>query len=98
MEHPEMRTTAFGEVLAELLQKREIPVTPFQVGKLAEDAGCDGFALLERMTNPDAENFGHLIGLAAALQLTEPEKVRLALAYTFQRRERELAKAELKGT
>ena len=61
MEHPEsLRTTAFGEVLAELLEKREIPVTPFQVGKLAEEAGLDGWAVINRMANPDAENFGHL--------------------------------------
>ncbi len=92
MENPEMRNTRFGEVLAELLEARGLEVTPFQVGKLAEDAGLDGWAVLERMTNPDAENFGHLIGLADALQLTEPEKVKLALAYIFEEREGELAK------
>jgi hypothetical protein len=84
MEHPEMRNTAFGEVLAELLEKRGVEVTPFKVGKLAEDAGLDGWALINRMANPNAGFVGYLEGLAAALELTEPEKMKLALAYTFE--------------
>jgi hypothetical protein len=84
MEHPEMRNTAFGEVLAELLEKRGLEVTPFKVGKLAEDAGLDGWALINRMANPNAGFVGYLEGLAGALELTEPEKMKLALAYTFE--------------
>jgi hypothetical protein len=34
-EHPQLRATIFGQVLAELLEKRGLEVTPFKVGKLA---------------------------------------------------------------
>jgi hypothetical protein len=86
MKHPEMRQTAFGEVLAELLEARDLPVTPFKVGKLAEDAGLDGWKVINRMADADAEDTGHLGGLADALGLSESEKIQLAFAYTFERR------------
>ncbi len=47
MQHAEMRNTVFGEVLAEMLEARSIPVTPFTVGKLAEDAGMDGWKVIK---------------------------------------------------
>jgi hypothetical protein len=84
MDHPQLRTTVFGEVLAELLEKRELPVTPFHVGKLAEDAGLDGWKVINRMASTGTEFPGYLDGLAAALKLTEPEKYELAVAYTFE--------------
>jgi hypothetical protein len=84
----QLRATAFGRILAELLEKRGLPVTPFHVGKLAEDAGLDGWQVINRMADAGAENPGYLQELAEALDLTEPEKVELALAYTFVRRER----------
>jgi hypothetical protein len=39
--HEALRATVFGEVLAELLEARELSVRPFTVGKLAEDASLD---------------------------------------------------------
>jgi hypothetical protein len=83
-EHPELRATIFGQVLAELLEARGLPVTPFKVGKLAEEAGLDGWKVLGRMTDAGAEDPGDLDGLAAALELSETEKVRLAVAYAFE--------------
>jgi arginyl-tRNA synthetase len=85
-QHEEMRNTVFGEVLAELLEKRGLEVTPFAVGKLGEQSGLDGWKLINRMANADAEDTGHLGGLANAMDLSEPEKVQLACAYTFERR------------
>jgi hypothetical protein len=81
-EHPEMRSTAFGEVLAELLEARGLEVSPFAVGKLAED----GWKLINRMADAGAEGTGYLEGLAATLGLSVSEKIQLAFAYTFERR------------
>ncbi len=87
--HPEMRNTVFGEVLAEILEAREIPVTPFTVGKLAEDAGMDGWKVIGRMADEDAEYAGPFDGLADVLALTEPERAELAHAHAFERRLRD---------
>jgi hypothetical protein len=84
MEHPEMRNTIFGEVLASLLEERGLEVTPFKVGKLAEEAGLDGWRVIGRMANADAEDTGYLDGIAAALELPRAEMVRLAVAYAFE--------------
>lgn len=81
-----MRNTVFGEVLAELLEEREIPVTPFGVGKLAEEAGLDGWRVINRMADAGAENPDHLDGLADALELSVEERVEFALAYSLERR------------
>ena len=86
MKYPEMRSTVFGEVLAELMEAREIPVTPFNVGKRAEDAGLDGWKVLDRMADAAAEWPGYLDGLAAALGLSGPERMELAFAYTYEQR------------
>jgi hypothetical protein len=91
-EHPEMRNTEFGRVLAELLEKRGLEVTPFRVGKLSEEAGLDGWAVISRMANPNADYVENLEGLADALELTEPEKMKLALAYTFEGHAERLAR------
>ena len=85
--HPEMRNTVFGEVLAELLQERGREVTPFAVGKLAEEAGLEGWAVINRMAHAnDDEYVGPFNGLAGKLGLSEPEKMELAVAYLFERR------------
>ncbi len=84
--NPEMRSTVFGEVLAELLEKRGLKVTPFRVGKLAEDAGLDGWKVINRMVNADAEYAGDLDGLAERLDLSEVERDELAHAYALERR------------
>jgi hypothetical protein len=85
-EHPEMRNTTFGEVLAEFMEARGPEVSPFAVGKLAEDAGVDGWKLINRMA--DAANRGprDLGGLADALGLSEAERDELAFAFAFERR------------
>ncbi len=85
MNHPEMRNTVFGEVFAELLEARGLPATPFKVGLLAERAGLDGWKVLNRMADAGAEYPGPLDGLADELDLSEPEKMRLAFAHTFER-------------
>ncbi len=86
MKYPEMRSTAFGEVLAELMEARDIPVTPFNVGERAEDAGLDGWKVLDRMTDAAAEWPGYLDGLADSLGLSEAERMELAFAYTYGQR------------
>ena len=87
MNRPEMRNTVFGEVLAELLEARGLEVTPFKVGKLAEDVGLDGWAIINRMASTASGNSaGYLDGLANALDLAEPEKIKLALAYSLEER------------
>ena len=91
MEHQDLRNTAFGEVLAELLKKRGMPVTPFRVSKLAEEAGLDGGKVLNRMVREDAEDPGPLNRLAAILGLSEAEKMELAYAYAFEKRASKVA-------
>jgi hypothetical protein len=86
MEHPEMRNTVFGEVLVELLGERGLEVTPFAVGKLAEQSGLDGWKVINRMADAGAEDPGHLGGLGKVLGLSEAEKIELSCAYTFERR------------
>ncbi len=51
MDHPELKNTVFGEVFAGMLEARGLRVTPFSVGKLAEDAGLDGWKVINRMAN-----------------------------------------------
>ena len=84
--HPEMQNTVFGQVLTEILEERDLPVTPFKVGKLAEDSGADGWAVINRMAYAHAEGAGPLDGLADGLELTDEEKVRLARANAYEER------------
>jgi hypothetical protein len=86
MEHPEMRNTVFGQGLAELLEARGLEVSPFKVGKLAEDAGLDGWKVLGRMADTGNEPPGYLDGLAATLGLSAAERIELALAYSMEQR------------
>jgi hypothetical protein len=83
-EHPEMRSTEFGRVLAELLEKRGLEVSPFAVGQLAEDAGLDGWQLINRMADADADFSRRLRPLAEKLELTDAEKTQLAMAFLFE--------------
>ena len=85
-EHPQMRQTVFGEVLAELLEARDLEVSPFAVGKLAEDAGLDGWKVLGRMADAATRGPANLGGLADALGLSEAERDELAFAFAFERR------------
>ncbi len=43
-----MRNTVSGEVLAELLEERNLPVTPFDIGLLAGQAGLDSWRVINR--------------------------------------------------
>jgi hypothetical protein len=87
MEHPEMKNTVFGEVLCGLFEDRGLEVTPGTVGQLAEAAGQDGWAVINRMASLDAGSAGGLNGIAAVLDLSKAEMMELALAYTFEVRE-----------
>jgi len=86
-EHAEMRKTVFGEVLASLLEARDLPITPFAVGKLAEDAGLDGWKVINRMASAEAEYAGPFDGLADHLDMSEPEMMKLARAGALERGE-----------
>ncbi len=86
MDYPQLKNTVFGEVFAEMLEARGLPVTPFEVGELAEDAGLDGWKVLDRMASAGAEYAGPLDGLVVALDLTRPEMKDLAHAFTFEER------------
>ncbi len=85
-EHPEMRATVFGQVLAELLEVRGLPVTPARVGKLAEESGLDGWKVIGRMADAGVEDAGYLEGLAKSLNLSIEEMVDLSYAYAYERR------------
>ena len=80
-----LRDTVFGRVLCELLEERELPVTPFHVAKLAEDAGLDGWKVINRMADAGAPDPGYLDRLAEKLALTQREMVRLAMAYSYEK-------------
>jgi len=86
MKYAELRQTTFGEVLAELLEKRGLEVTPFKVGKLGEQSGLDGWKLINRMADAGNEPPGYLDGLAATLGLSAAERMELALAYSMEQR------------
>jgi hypothetical protein len=85
-EHAEMRNTLFGEVLASLLQARGLEVTPFAVGKLAEEAGLDGWKVINRMASANAPTPCPLSGLVARLGLTKSEMDELLLTYALEQR------------
>jgi hypothetical protein len=82
--------TVFGEVLAELMEERGLEPTPAQIIALGERSGLDGQDLLRDVqrgiTRGGRRARKKLTGLADELGLTEPEKVRIALAYTFEDR------------
>jgi hypothetical protein len=58
-----------------------------EVVGLTEEAGLDGWKVINRMANADAEYAGPLDGLAEVLDLSEPEKIELASAYALERRD-----------
>ena len=86
MEHATIRDTVFGEVLIELLEKRGIEPTPGKIDELAERSAIDGWALIARMSDPDAGHLGYLDALARVLHLSDAERTQLACAFSFERR------------
>jgi hypothetical protein len=63
----------FGEVLAELMEEREIPATEERMGRLADVAGLDPDRLIARVAGKRTGHVDYLEGLARVLDLSEPE-------------------------
>jgi hypothetical protein len=77
--------TVFGRVLGEFMEARELEATPEEIVALGERSGLDGTELLRDVTEVRSRRRRqNLTGLADELGLTEPEKARLAVAYTFE--------------
>jgi hypothetical protein len=77
----EIRSTAFGRVLARFMEAKGIPTE--QVEALAERSGVSPGRLLAREVGKTGGHVGYLHGQAGKLGLSEPEKARLAVAYVF---------------
>ncbi len=76
--------TAFGHVLAGLMESRGIPTEPERVAVLAEWSGLEPEGFLARVTG-EVRSYGEeLGGLAEVLDLTRREKRLLADAYVFE--------------
>ncbi len=82
----EMRNTVFGEVLAELLEARDMPPAIPYVEGLAESAGIDAEKLIRRIEDPNAEHPGGLEEMADRLKLSGRERRELSFAFTYERR------------
>ncbi len=78
--------SAFGEVLAKLMEKRGIPPTPGNMFGLAADAGLDPGEFMTRVAGSMDAHAGSLAGLADVLELDTPEKEALAVAYAYEQR------------
>jgi hypothetical protein len=78
--------SAFGEVLAALMEKRGITATPGNMFELATEAGLDPGVFMARVAGSMDAQVGSLTALAEVLELDTPEKEALAVAYTFERR------------
>jgi hypothetical protein len=77
--------SAFGEVLAMLMEKRGIPPTPGNMFGLAADAGLDPGEFMARVAGSMDAYAGSLTRLDDVLELDTPEKEALAVAYAFER-------------
>jgi hypothetical protein len=78
--------SAFGEVLAALMEKRGITPTPGNMFELAAEAGLDPGEFMARVAGSMGAQAGSLTALADLLELDVPEEEALAVAYTFERR------------
>lgn len=78
-------TTAFGEVLAALMEIRGQEPTRENMAALAEESGLAATRLLRRVEGENAAFPGHMRGVAEALDLTEREKTILALSCALER-------------
>jgi hypothetical protein len=81
-----MEETTFGRVLGEFMARRGLEATPAQIVALGERSGRDGKRLLRDVQRgiPGRRGGQNLAGVADELGLTERERVRLAMAYTFE--------------
>jgi hypothetical protein len=80
------KSTVFGQVLAEYLERRGLAADDEHVRNLAASAGLenpDGF--LGRVRGEHMDYMPHIGPVADLLGLREPEMLRLAMAYYFER-------------
>jgi hypothetical protein len=78
--------TVFGQVLAEYLERQGFPADDEGVRNLAISAGLEspeGF--LRRVRGEDMDYMPPIAPVADLLGLSEPEMLRLAMAYHFER-------------
>ena len=82
----EMKTTVFGEVLAELLEARDMPPALAYVRGLLEGVNMDASELLERIEDAHAPHPGDeaMAVLSDRLELTRRERKDLAFAFTYE--------------
>ena len=88
----EMKNTIFGEVLAELLEARDMPpVIPYVRG-LMKRTGTDTDKLIARIEGEWAGHPGDatMAALSERLELSERERLELAYAMTFEGRRPEM--------
>jgi hypothetical protein len=80
------KRTVFGQVLAEYLERQGFPADDKGMRNLAISAGLDnpeGF--LRRVHGEDMDYMPPIGAVADRLGLSEPEMLRLAMAYHFER-------------
>jgi hypothetical protein len=80
------KRTVFGQVLAEYLERQGFPADDKGMRNLAISAGLDnpeGF--LRRVRGEDMDYMPPIGAVADRLGLSEPEMLRLAMAYHFER-------------
>jgi hypothetical protein len=85
METTDMRATAFGRVVGEIMESRGIPAEPKEIKALAERAGFDGEDFLARVASGNGPDLGDLGGLDREMALSQVERDALAMAYTFEK-------------
>jgi hypothetical protein len=79
--------TTFGRVLGDLMESRGISPEPEGVRALAERSGLEPHRLIARMADERSRpriRSGALLPVAEELELSEPEKTRLALAFCYE--------------
>ncbi len=78
--------TVFGEVLAELLEARDMPAAIDYVEGLVEPTSIDGEKLVARIEGTSTEHPGDLGELADRLELSRWERRALAFAFAYEQR------------
>ena len=87
-EKTKMTRTVFGEVLAELLEARDMPPAIPYVRGLMRRTGTDGEKLIERIEDAHAPHPGDatMAALSDRLELTMRERRELAFAFSYEMR------------